>query len=240
MEGMLQSFGVLPVISAEDESNDTVADTDCVAPDDFFEDLNLNVFARNGFDTVFKCAEAVSLFHSIEEKMYNDVLAEEQLSLPGFTFLFNCEDSLLCLASSGEVYGIFYANVLNMELENGLQSICRIFEHGCFSGFYEENKVDISAQVNMKDIIPVHVLNEMDVENNVARNSILAKKKGEKERRIRPSYNRFLRENKTSVINSAKGIVGEISRSGSAEVQGVLIYIVKKNTKLQTSESDDR
>lgn len=159
-------------------------------------------------DTIARCSDAVGLFCNVEELFYNEILAEKNLSYAGFSCLLNCEEALLSLASSGEVEGIFSANIIKPKnTSNITKPICRIFEYDCYCGFFSDNSDLIKVQTEVNDVLPIHVFNDMDVTNNAARNSILLKKKGEKERRKRYSYKRFLRENKTSVVNSSKGIL---------------------------------
>ena len=58
------------------------------------------------------------------------------LLMKSFSHTLNCEDTLLSLASCGEVDGVFYANILKMELGDSLLSyVCGVFEYGCFNGF---------------------------------------------------------------------------------------------------------
>ena len=63
---------------------------------------------------------------------------------------------------------------------------------------------------------------------------------GNEKKKKRSAYNRLLRENKTSVINSAKGIVAECSKSERVECMGVLIYVVKKVLDYSKVQTDGR
>ena len=111
--------------------------------------------------------------------MHNDVFADEQLVYSGFTHTLNCEDTLLSLASCGEVVGVFYANILKMELGDSLLSyVCGVFEYGCFNGFGQTCVDKMKCSLNVENMIPIHVFNLLDVESDKARNSLLAKKKG--------------------------------------------------------------
>ena len=94
----------------------------------------MHEFIENGLQTISRFNEAGSLLYAIDQKMYNDVFADEQLVYSGFSHTLNCEDSLLSLTASGEVDGVFYANVLKMELRDSLVTyVCRVFEYGCFN-----------------------------------------------------------------------------------------------------------
>ena len=139
----------------------------------------MHEFIENGLETISKCNEAGSLLYTIDQKMYNNVFADEQLVYSGFSHTLNCEDTLLSLASCGEVDGVFYANVLKMELGDSLDTyVCRMFEYGCFNGFGQSCVDKMKCQLNVENMIPIHVFNQLDVENDKTRNSLLAKKKG--------------------------------------------------------------
>ena len=139
----------------------------------------MHEFIENGLQTISRCNEAGSLLYAIDQKMYNDVFADEQLVYSGFSHTLNCEDSLLSLTASGEVDGVFYANVLKMELKDSLVTyVCRVFEYGCFNGFGQTCVDKMKCQLNVENMIPIHVFNLLDVENDKARNSLLARKKG--------------------------------------------------------------
>jgi len=210
MENMLQSFNNNPTTSHVNDSSisDQVNESGESGPHnaEFWKEIEF--FIQNALDTIARCSDAVGLFCNVEELFYNEILAEKNLSYAGFSCLLNCEEALLSLASSGEVEGIFYANIIKPKnTSNITKPICRIFEYDCYCGFFSDNSDLIKVQTEVNDVLPIHVFNDMDVTNNAARNSILLKKKGEKERRKRYSYKRFLRENKTSVVNSSKGIL---------------------------------
>ena len=49
-----------------------------------------------------------------------------------------------------------------------------------------------------------------------------------KDTKRRSSYNRLIRDNKTSILNSAEGIVGECAKSNCIECVGLVIYAIKK------------
>ena len=107
------------------------------------------------------------------------MFADEQLVYSGFSHTLNCEDTLLSLASCGQVNGVFYANVFKLELRDSLNTyVCRVFEYGCFNGFCQTCVNKVKCQLNVKNRIPVHTFNLLDVENDNTKNFLLAKEKG--------------------------------------------------------------
>ena len=126
-----------------------------------------------------KCGDAINYLYSIDERMYLDVLKDENLQYPGFSCILNCEEALLSLASSGEVDGILYSNFLKMKLiDDKFDHTCRLFEYGCFKGFTMENLDHLKRQLEAESMSLVHIYNDQDVVNDCARNSIIAQKKG--------------------------------------------------------------
>ena len=136
----------------------------------------MHEFIENGLETLSKCNEFGSLLCTIDQKIYNDVFADGQLVYSGFSYALNCEDILLSLAGCGEVDGAFYANVLKMELGDSLDTYgCRMFEYCCFNGFGHSCVDKMKCQLNVENMIPIHVFTLLDVENDKTRNSLLAK-----------------------------------------------------------------
>jgi len=146
------------------------------------------------------------------------------------------EDSLLSLAASNEVEGILYFNIIQ-SLGLGT-TLCRVFEYGRFGGMTESQ---LFKEIVRDDFLRYDIYVEKDVEEERKRSKIylntssgLPKPKKAK----RSNYERLLKENKNSVVNSLKFAVSEIDKIDGFQCNGFGVVVFRIGAKYNDGNNE--
>lgn len=87
--------------------------------------------------------------------------------------MFNVEDSLLSLASSGTTDGIFYCTILRIGIDDSVY-VARYFESGAFLGFYAgEMHREVKEKLGVHQLLPYSVYTHADIAADFKRDEAL-------------------------------------------------------------------
>jgi len=149
--------------------------------------------------------------------------------------LFAAEDSLLSLAASKIIPGIFFCCVLEIELGGCKYNVARYFEHGAFNGFYDFAKESIKSFVECEELLPYCSYTPKDVLYLEERNkklSISKRKIGEKEKDYK-AFARKIWDQKGSFHKNITSLLVDMNNS-SVTCPYLIAFCLKKGQSWDT------
>ena len=130
--------------------------------------ISADDLVQQGLNNLKKCSDALLLEVSLVNCLRNGYF-KSQCSL------LTAEETLLALASTDDVDGIFFCCIVGDLEDDSEKKYCmaRLFESGVFSGFYQSNMHAILKAQITDPLIPYFVFTGKDVKSEKERSEIL-------------------------------------------------------------------